>query len=301
MKKKSALTIHVEYIAFRMLCAFVNIIPYRVAMVLAQGIALFLFDVVRVKRRRTLSRLREVFPNKSRREHLFIARSSLSNILQIAVEMTRAPHLNRKWMDRYVVDGLYYKNKLQSYLDEGRGAVIMVPHSGNWYMAAWSMAKYGLPLCAIAAKQRNPLIYAWMKRQYGDAITALDRGTTRTLVDIKNLILTGHAFAILPDLRVPQKDVTVPFLNGTANVSHAGAMFAVATGAPIIVASMRREKGRHVLTHLATLRPNPQAESRAEAEHLTREVMKILDQEIQAHPEQWFWFNSRWILQPVNG
>ncbi len=300
MKKKSALTIHLEYYNFRILCAFVNMIPYRVARTLAHGVALFLFDVVRLKRRRTLLRLREVFPNKTRREHLFIARSSLSNILQVGVEMIRAPHLSRKWMDRYVVDGLYYKNKLQSYLDEGHGAVIMVPHSGNWYMAAWSMAKYGLPLCSIAAKQRNPLIYAWMKRQYG-AINVLERGSTRTLVDIKNLISTGHAFAILPDLRVPQKDVTVPFLNGTANVSHAGAMFAVAAGAPVIVASMRREKGRHVLTHLATLRPNPETDSRAEAVRLTQEVMKVLDQEIQAHPEQWFWFNSRWILQPVNG
>ena len=81
--------------------------------------------------------------------------------------MIRAPKLTKRWMDRHVVDGQLYKDRLQAYIDEGRGVVIMVPHSGNWYMAAWSMAKYGLPLFAIAAKQRNPKIDAWMKRQYG--------------------------------------------------------------------------------------------------------------------------------------
>ena len=30
-----------------------------------------------------------------------------------------------------------------------------------------------------------------------------------------------------------------------------------------------------------------------------REAMKMLDKRIQDHPEHWFWYNKRWILQPV--
>ena len=213
--------------------------------------------------------------------------------------MIRAPQLSRKWMDRHVVDGQMYKDRLQSYVDEGKGVVIMVPHSGNWYMAAWTMAAYGLPLFAIAAKQRNPKIDAWMKRQYG-AIEVLERGSARTLVEIKEKLESGRAFAILPDLRVPQPDVEVDFLGGKANVSHAGAMFAVRCGSPIIVAVMRREGGKHVFDHVGTLRPDPAAaDKKAEAARLTREAMKMLDERIQAHPEHWYWYNKRWILQPV--
>lgn len=212
--------------------------------------------------------------------------------------MMRAPRLDRKWMDRYVKDGQLYKDKLQAYVDEGKGVVIMVPHSGNWYMAAWSMAKYGLPLFAIAARQRNPKLDAWMKRQYGD-IEVLERGDRSTLIQIKEKLKNGHAFAILPDLRVRHRDVEAAFLGGRANVSHAGAMFAVNGGCPIVVAQMYRENGQHVFNHLATLRPDPMAtDKKAEARRLTQEALKLLSDAVMRRPGDWYWYNKRWILQP---
>ena len=299
MSRKSDLAVTLEYGVLRFCCGLVNLIPYRVAMALAAGLGRVACDVFGFKRGRTLDRLRSVFPEKGEAELRRIARLSLTNILQTGVEMIRAPKLDRRWMDRHILDGALYKDKLQSYIDEGHGVVIMVPHSGNWYMAAWSMAKYGLPLVSIAAKQRNPKIDAWMKRQYGD-IEIFDRGSARTLVDILRRLREGRGFAILPDLRVPQRDVEVDFLGGKANVSHAGAMFAVKCGAPIVVAVMRREGGRHVFDHIGTLRPDPAAtDKHEEAARLTREAMRMLDERIRRHPEHWFWYNKRWILQPV--
>lgn len=296
---KSRFAVNVEYGTLRVVCALVNAIPYPLAMAAARGLGWTLFRVFGFKRARTLARIRSVFPAMSEKEATAVAVRSLQNILQTGVEMMRAPHLDRTWMDRHVVDGARYKEKLQVYVDEGRGVVIMVPHSGNWYMAAWSMAKYGLPLFAIAARQRNPKLDAWMKRQYGD-IEVLDRDCRETLVRIKEKLAAGRAFAILPDLRVRKPDVSVDFLGGKANVSHAGAMFAVRSNAPIVVAQMRRENGRHVFSHLATLRPDPDAaDKRTEAARLTREAMRLLDAAIRERPGDWYWFNKRWILEPV--
>ena len=297
---KSKATINLEYGALRFFCALVNAVPYPVAMCLARGLARLLFDVFRFKRARTLSRIHSVFPKKSAAECAALARASLTNVLQSAVEMIRAPRLNRAWMDRYVLDGQMYKDRLQALVDEGRGVVIMVPHSGNWYMAAWSMAKYGLPLVAIGARQRNPKVSDWMFRQYGD-IEVLNRDDRSTLVKIHERLHAGRAFAILPDLRVRNKDTLVPFLGGQANVSHAGALFAVRSACPIVVAAMRRENGKHLFNHIATLRPDPNAkDAKEESRRLTREVMSLLDKEVQTHPDAWFWFNKRWILEPVH-
>ena len=297
--KKSGFAENIEYVALRLACGIVNAIPYALAMAIASSVAYLAVHVLRFKRARTMERISSVFPEMDEAARLRIATRSLANVLQTAAEMIRAPRLSRKWMDDHVLDGRLYKDRLQAYVDEGKGVVIMVPHSGNWYMAAWSMAAYGLPLFAIAARQRNSKIDAWMKRQYG-AIEVLERGSARTLVEIREKLLAGRAFAILPDLRVPQPDVEVDFLGGKANVSHAGAMFAVKCGSPIVVAVMRREGGRHVFDHVGTLRPDPAAkDKRAEAERLTREAMKMLDGRIKAHPEHWYWYNKRWILQPV--
>jgi KDO2-lipid IV(A) lauroyltransferase len=250
-------------------------------------------------RKRTFSRIRGVFPEKSEREVRAIAVESLQNLLMNAVEMMRASGFDRAWMDNHVLDGEMYKDRLQELVDEGNGVVIMVPHSGNWYMAAWSMAKYGLPLMSIAARQRNLKLDAWMNSLYGD-IEVLDRDCRDTLSRIKEGLKSGRAFAILPDLRVRKRDIEADFLGGKANVSRAGAMFAVACGSPIVVAAMSRRGGRHVFNHMATLRPDPSAANRREeAARLTREAMKLLSDEIMRRPGEWFWYNTRWILEPV--
>ena len=298
-KKKSAFVAWLEYALLRTVCAIVNAIPYRMACSFARGGAWMLVRCIGFKRKRTLDRIRSVFPDKTGKEALAIATASLANILLNAVEMIRASRLTKEWITKHVKDMPIYAERLKGILSEGKGAVIMVPHSGNWYMAAWAMARYGMPLCAIAARQRNPHINAWMARQYG-SIEVLTRGEAATLHDIRERIRSGRAFAILPDLRVPHLDVEVPFLNGTANVSHGGALFSVATGAPLVVAIMRRENGLHTFDHLATLRPNHDApDKKEEACRLTREVMALLDTAIQKTPEQWFWYNKRWLLQPV--
>ncbi len=296
---KSAIAVNAEYFTLRFFCGLVNAVPYPLAMAAARGLGWLAFSVFGFKRKRTLERIRGVFPEKSEKEAKAIAVRSLQNILQTAVEMMRAPKLDRTWMDRYVKDGQLYKDKLQAYVDEGRGVVIMVPHSGNWYMAAWSMAKYGLPLFAIAARQRNPKLNAWMNRQYGD-IEVLDRDCRDTLSKIREKLSAGRAFAILPDLRVRNKDVEADFFGGKANVSRSGAAFAVKCGCPIVVAVMTRQNGRHVFNHIATLRPDPNAtDKKEEARRLTRETLKLLSDEIMKTPGDWYWFNKRWILEPV--
>lgn len=296
---KGRLAINVEYAALRTVCALVNAIPYSLAMAAARGLGWMCFHVLHLKRRRTVERIRSVFPEKSPREIAAIATQSIQNIFQTGVEMMRAPQLDRAWMDRHVQDGQLYKDRLQAYVDEGKGVVIMVPHSGNWYMAAWSMARYGLPLCALAARQRNPKLDAWMNRQYGD-IEVLDRDSRGTLAKIREKLLAGRAFAILPDLRVRERDVEADFFGGKANVSRSGAAFAVACGCPIVVAVMTRKNGRHVFSHVGTLRPDPAAPDRKEeARRLTREALKMLSDEVMKSPGDWFWYNKRWILEPV--
>ena len=143
---KSRTAVNLEYGALRLFCAIVNAMPCAAALAAARLFGWAAFRVFGLKRRRTLARIRSVFPGIGDSEANAIAVRSLQNILQTGVEMMRAPRLDRAWMDRHVVDGRMYKDRLQSYVDEGRGVVIMVPHSGNWYMAAWSMAAYGLPL-----------------------------------------------------------------------------------------------------------------------------------------------------------
>ena len=98
-------------------------------------------NVFGFRRKRTFGRIRGCFPEKSAGEVRRIAVMSLANVLTSAVEMIRASSLDRKWIEKHVKDVHVYAERLKSIADEGKGVVIMVPHSGNWYMAAWAMAE----------------------------------------------------------------------------------------------------------------------------------------------------------------
>ena len=134
-KKKSALVAWLEYAMLRATCAVVNAIPYRLACAFARGAAWTLVRCLGFKRKRTIGRIRSVFPDKSEKEALSIATASLANILMNAIEMSRAPRLSKEWVTKHVKDMPVYAERLKEVLSEGKGAVIMVPHSGNWYMA----------------------------------------------------------------------------------------------------------------------------------------------------------------------
>ena len=113
MAKKNNIEINVEYGILRAVCFIVGNIPYKIAMSLARGISFIAVDCFRFKRERTLERLRGVFPGKSEKELIGIARESLCNILQTAIEMTMAPKMTRQWMDKHVQDSLKYKERLR--------------------------------------------------------------------------------------------------------------------------------------------------------------------------------------------
>ena len=79
---KGKIAVNAEYAALRIFCALVNAMPYAAAMAAARLFGWAAFRVFRFKRRRTLARVRSVFPEMTDREAAAVAVRSLQNILQ---------------------------------------------------------------------------------------------------------------------------------------------------------------------------------------------------------------------------
>jgi KDO2-lipid IV(A) lauroyltransferase len=170
---------------------------------------------------------------------------------------------------------------------------------GNWDMAGWACSHNGVNIFSIAARQRNPYINAWIMRQREKGIKMLERGGSVLKQVIKNL-KSGQVFAILPDVRMRREDLAVPFLGGTANLGRGMATFAIAANVPIVPAVfMRKGWTQHEFVHFDPLYPDPTLDRDADVRRLTESVIKTIDAAIRRNPEQWFWYNGRWILDPV--
>jgi lauroyl/myristoyl acyltransferase len=289
----------VEYAALRAVSVLLCVLPYRAALAVGWIVAGFAFHVTRFRRHLAEARIRQVLgcqlPAARVRR---IAWRSLRNVVFNAVETVRVRKTTRAWLER-VSDCQAAMSLLKSQADRGRGVIIATPHMGNWELAAVTTHLWGIPIFNIAAAQRNPLINGYLSRlRAAPGIETIERGSGSMRAVIRKL-KGGGVLAILPDVRVRDEGIVVPFLGGRANLGKGMAMFARHVGAPIVPCLVsRRGWSRHRIEAMTPVLPDPDAEKETDIRRMTEAVMGLVEAAILRDPEQWFWFNARWVLEP---
>lgn len=289
-----------EYFALRSIAAVVDILPYRLALFIGWFNAALIFHVFRFRVSIAKSRIRQVFGDKySSREVHLIAWKSYRNIVFSAIEMIRLHRMTLKWISS-VSDFLPHTEIIKKHSSTGRGCIIAVPHSGSWEMAAVACQLAGIPVFSIAAKQKNPLTDEYLnelRRSTGLETIARGSGLMRDI--IRNLA-AGKALAILPDVRMPVEAISVPFLGGVANIGGGMAAFARHADVPIFPCMVKREGwSQHRAVVHEPVWPDKNLSKEDDIRRMTCLVMKHVEDAIRQDPGQWFWFNKRWILDPV--
>lgn len=292
-----------EYRAVRGLSRLLVKLPHRCACALAVGLSVIGYAVMAKRRREAARRVRLVFGESlTAREVSHICWISFRNMVLNAVEMIRVKQISQAQIDemmpdlKTVLDAL---RKLKAESD-GRGVVAALPHMGNWDLAGSGCFLSGLPIFSVAGRQRNPQMNDLLNQlRSGHGMEILERGSG-ALVQILKRIKAGQIFAILPDTRSPTPDLLIPFLGGAANLARGMASFAFSANVPILPVIMHRTDWFHfTLKVYPAVWPNKAADKDCELERMTREVIAIVDAAIQEAPEQWFWYNKRWVLDPV--
>ncbi len=287
-----------EYAAVRFFEVLFRITPYRLCLLLACAIARFAFHVLRWRRREAVRRIREVFPSLPPREADRIAYRSLRNILLNAAEIMHLRGVSDAWLARHVPNAGAAMAKIRAATREA-GAILALPHFGNWDLAGIVVAHFGIPIFSVAGVQKNPLTNKWLNDKRATGIAILDRGSVAIRQILKRL--KGHeVFAILPDVRMKTPDLSVPFLGREANIGRGMALFARKTGSPILLAKVARTSlSRHSLDVGEPLFPDPSLDEEADIRRLTTLTMKAVEEQIRSDPGQWFWYNRRWVLEPL--
>ncbi len=290
----------VEYGALRTVGGLVNILPYRLALALAWGVAWLAFHLIRTRSREAERRIREVFGDKfGSREVRRIAWLSLRNFLFTAVDIMRTPFITREALGR-ISDYDEAMRILVAHHSTGRGAVVALPHMGAWELPGRAATLLGVPFFSVAGKQRNPLFDHYLNTtRERSGMPILMRGAS-TLRDIIRRLKAGQVLAILPDVRMRTEAIKVQFLGKEANIGPGMALFAKHADVPVIPCIVTRQGwARHVATLYPPVWADPAADKEADLRRMSQTVMDIITEAILAHPEQWFWYNRRWVLEPV--
>jgi KDO2-lipid IV(A) lauroyltransferase len=289
-----------EYVFLRALACLLNAIPYRAALFVGWLLAAAAHRVFAFRRQTAYTRIRTVFgcslPEARVRA---IAWQSWRNIVFSGIELLREHRMTRDRV-RTAVDCAAAMDALARHAATGKGAVVACPHMGNWELAAVASHLHGIPVFSIAAPQKNPLTDAYLNRlRQAPGIATFARGSG-LMRQVLRRLHGGGFLAILPDVRVRDEGVAVAFLGGTANVGTGMARFARHCGIPIFPAVVTRQGWtRHTIVVHPPILPDPSMPADADVRRMTGQVMAIFDCAIHADPGQWFWFNRRWVLDPL--
>ena len=292
----------VEYGALRAVSGLVNIVPYRAALAVGWGVAWLAFHVGRFRRAEAEHRIREVFGDQfTARKVRWIAWISLRNLMFTAVDIMRTPFITLNTIGK-IADYRETTRVLKDHHATGRGAIVALPHMGAWEVPGRAMVLEGIPFFSVAGKQRNPLFDHYLNStRERSGMPILMRGAS-TLREVIRRLKGGSMLALLPDLRMRTEAVKVRFLGKEANVGAGMAMFARHAGVPIFPGIVTRIGwSKHVMKIYPPVVGDLSADKQEDVQRMTQAVMDIVSEAILAEPEQWFWYNKRWVLEPVDG
>ncbi|MEI7566894.1 MAG: hypothetical protein WCJ10_03600, partial [Opitutaceae bacterium] len=241
----------------RGLLGIVNILPLRLALSVGWLIGRFFFHVLRFRRAKAKSRLKQVFGDRfTAQERKRIAWLSFRNICFNAVEAARFGKLTLKKLKRMPLYPVIVAMQ-ETYRKNG-AFIFATAHMGNWDLAGVACKLTGIPVFSIARRQKNPLtddLLNQMRNATGMDVVLNDSTVLRNVV---RRLKAGEVLAILPDVRSSAEALSIDFLGGKANLGAGAALFAQMAHCPIYpVALLRRGWMHHEYKVFDPIFPDP--------------------------------------------
>lgn len=278
--------------------AVLNLLPRRIALRLGEAAGSLLYAIAeRTRFRGAVTRtIRTAFPDRfTDAEVDALARRHARDLLKTAVEVARfreLPALLARGDIR--AGGLEH---LEAALAEGRGAVLLSAHLGNWELLISALGLLGYPVHAVVLRQSSTLFNRWLVRErerFGSKVVYADEATREGVARI----LEGNGLLLLladhHHYGGSARNI-VDFFGRPVSVPGGPVAYSTRFRAPLIPIYTLREAGdRHrivvepPLQLIETGRPGEDFLANC------RLYISVFERWITEHPDQWMWSHERW-------
>jgi len=187
---------------------------------------------------------------------------------------------------------------LSAALAQGRGAIVIAAHAGNW---EYTVLGYGLqyrPAAVVGRELDHPwgrALARYLRQRGGNLMVDKQRGLKDILGQLKQNRIVG---IVIDQNTTTEGGLLVDFFGKPARTTPVAALLARHRDIPVLPAFSRRlSGGRHLMVIFP---PLPMKKTRdAEADILQHLQLQSLALEawVRACPEQWLWLHRRWKNQ----
>jgi lauroyl/myristoyl acyltransferase len=231
---------------------------------------------------------RVVGPEPSGKELRALSRAGMHSYARYWFEVFRLPVIGA---ERLIADmRCEGQDRLFDMLASGRGAVLPLPHMGNWDQAgAWIIA-CGVPKFTTVAERLKPESLARrffaFREGLGFEVLPATGGVQRFGV-LAQRLRAGGLVCLPADRDITGGGIEVDFFGEKAHMMGGAAALAVQTGAALMPATLWFD-GPLWCAHIHEEIPVPEYGTRREkVAAMTQQVARVFEAGISEHPEDW--------------
>ena len=225
-----------------------------------------------------------------------IAKLCYRNVGKNLVEFLQFSGRLKKWIHHDIaIEGKVYIDRA---LDEGKGAIGVSGHLGNWELLPVGLASHGYKGRAITRELRSKWLNKFVHQHREKAgYIALNRD--RSVREALNCLDRNELLGILADIDTKTKGVFVQFFNRSAYTPYGPIAIALKTGTPILpMFIIRQADNKHRLVVEPPMILHETGDYQLDLVTNTQYFTEIIESYIRRYPEQWIWMHDRWKTQP---
>lgn len=302
MSKKSHPQILIEYSLTRAIFGSFSALPRSVSLKFGDLLATASYPFLNKLRRVGTRNLEIAFPEKPAAEREMILKKSFANLGRILGEFSQFNKTTPEKLGE-IIEFQFDENQREVFeraKSEGRGAIIISPHLGNWELLVLAYSALVEPISYLARPLDNPLIEQMtvdLRTRFGNRpINKSDSVTTAI-----KILRKGGILGILADVNAhPKEGVFVPFFGTPACTSSGVAMLARRTNAVIVpmCGVWNEAKKKYIAVHESVIEPAITKNREQDILETTAQFTAAVERLIRRFPDQWLWIHRRWKTRP---
>ncbi len=290
-----SLKINLGYLLLKLWASSIKRLRIESLRPFGEKLGLLAFYLLRRWRRVALSNLNLAFGKEKGKDEIhWICRELFKNIGRDMMEISRCVDFKDSYFKTLVrFEG---KEHWDSALTQGKGAIALSGHLGNFPLMGARLAHEGYPLSLVARDPENPKI--------ARAIISLrDAVGMESIPDEPRMACVSRCLKALKENRVlllqidqsaPVTEAWVDFFGCLVPTFKGPVLFSIRTGAPIIPMFITRYPDHlHQITIHHPFHLNITGDIEQDITSNVAQLTKIIEAAIRQHPEQWLWIYRR--------
>ena len=281
------------YIAYFLAWKLLGLLPERQAYELMDFIA----DQITKRNPSGVQRLRSnylrVRPDLDEIQLQAAVREGMRSYLRYWCDTFRLP----LWSSEEIVKRTIVINDhfLREALAAGSGAIVSLPHAGNWDQAGAYYCETGAPIVTVAEHlEPERLFKKFLAYRESLGMEVLD-ASARSLAILSQRLRQGRLIALVSDRDLSRNGVDVTFFNRPARMPAGPAVLSIQTGAPLLTAFVRYIDTGIEITFEAAIAIPQTGKTSEKVAIMIQESAARLERHLSLHLTDWHMLQRIWI------